>query len=533
MLSPLFKNQVLQIRSLSAFLFIGLAIVSVGWVSFQGTSWLSNSFNSLANNSMSGTVELWKINDGQSQIQLSENLLLNPALSLIQKQRELARIESSQKQIEEAIAAYQSVDRTSNEEEEYRRFKQEFEKWKNSHQEFMQLYSQNAFISGTLQPKGQAASGAGNKIATTTLEALNQQWLTKNIPAAQEMKASLEELLETNTEFVRAANKATVAKVERVKFWVIGGLVIGLIITIGLGVYFSQMVAKPLSSKLTKVIKKVQDTSLQVTTSVTEIAASSRELEATFTEQVASTNQVGNRAQEIASTSKDLVRTMENVMNMSQATAGSAVNSQQDLQSMKSTMTQLAKATTGISSKLDLIREKANNISTVVTTITKVADQTNLLSLNAAIEAEKAGEYGQGFSVVSREIRRLADQTAVATLEIDGMVKEMQSAVASGVMEMDKFTNEVERGAEDIRRIGAQIAQMIKKVQSLTPHFEIVNQGMEQQSYSAEQISESMMQLGEASTQTADALREINIVLDRLNETAGHLSKEMGHFQVG
>src|SRR5207302_1442110 len=81
-----------------------------------------------------------------------------------------------------------------------------------------------------------------------------------------------------------------------------------------------------------------------------------------------------------------------------------------------------------ITGKLAVLNEKTTNINSVVTTITKVADQTNLLSLNAAIEAEKAGEYGLGFAVVAMEIRRLADQTAVATYDIEKMVKEMQSA---------------------------------------------------------------------------------------------------------
>src|SRR4030065_492004 len=98
------------------------------------------------------------------------------------------------------------------------------------------------------------------------------------------------------------------------------------------------------------------------------------------------------------------------------------------------TMKHIVEAAGSISSKFEVLNEKANNINTVVTTITKVADQTNLLSLNAAIEAEKAGEYGFGFSVVAKEIRRLADQTAVATLDIEQMVKEMRSAVSAGGM---------------------------------------------------------------------------------------------------
>src|SRR6201999_4020148 len=110
--------------------------------------------------------------------------------------------------------------------------------------------------------------------------------------------------------------------------------------------------------------------------------------------------------------------------------------------------------------KLTVLSEKAGNINQVVTTITKVADQTNLLSLNAAIEAEKAGEYGRGFAVVATEIRRLADQTAVATYDIEQMVKEIQSAVATGVMGMDKFSQEVRRGVGEVQQVSWQPAQI-------------------------------------------------------------------------
>jgi methyl-accepting chemotaxis protein WspA len=92
-----------------------------------------------------------------------------------------------------------------------------------------------------------------------------------------------------------------------------------------------------------------------------------------------------------------------------------------------------------------------------------VADQTNLLSLNAAIEAANAGEYGHGFSVVAQEIRRLADQTAVATLDIEQMVTEMQAAVTGGVTEMEQFTRQVGHGVDAVQRVSAQLGQIIEK----------------------------------------------------------------------
>lgn len=289
---------------------------------------------------------------------------------------------------------------------------------------------------------------------------------------------------------------------------------------------------RTMTNNLNSLISQVQHSGIQITTSTTQIAASGKELEAAVTQQVASTNEVVATAQNIANNSEELVKTMDEVTNLSQSTAIATRGGQKDLIQMQTTIRKLAESTRSISSKLGIISEKANNINSIVTTITKVADQTNLLSLNAAIEAEKAGEYGLGFSVVAREIRRLADQTAVATLDIESMVKEMQSAVSAGVMEMDKFSKEVTRSVEDVGKISQQLGDIIEQVQSLTPRFEIVSQGMESQSHSAQQISESMLQLREASLQTADALRETNTALEQLNDAAQNLREETSRFKV-
>jgi methyl-accepting chemotaxis protein WspA len=287
-----------------------------------------------------------------------------------------------------------------------------------------------------------------------------------------------------------------------------------------------------MTQNLNGLVRQVQQSGIQVTTSSTQIAASGKQLEATMTEQVASTTQVVVTAKEIAATASELAKTMEAVVATAQATTTAADNGQQGLQQMETTMRQLAMSTTSISAKLGTMSEKANNINTVVTTITKVADQTNLLSLNAAIEAEKAGEYGLGFAVVAREIRRLADQTAVATLDIEQMVKEMQSAVSTGVMEMDKFTREMASGVVEVGNIGSQVAAVIEQVQALTPQFTQVNEGMEMQSLGAQQISEAMMQLGEASRQTATSLSETNTAIAQLTGTAQGLRQEISRFKV-
>ncbi len=288
-----------------------------------------------------------------------------------------------------------------------------------------------------------------------------------------------------------------------------------------------------LTNNLTSLILQIQQSGIKITSSATQIAASGKQLEATMTEQAASTNEMAATVKEIAASSGQLVKTMDEVEYTSAATAQGTGESQQDLIHMEKTMRMLAEATNTISSKLGTISDKANSINSIVTTITKVADQTNLLSLNAAIEAEKAGEYGTGFAVVAREIRRLADQTAVATLDIETMVKEMQGAVTTGVMEMDKFTKDVERGVDDVRNIGGKLESIIGQVQTLNPRFKQVSSSMEGQSEGAQQISQGMMQLSEASSQTTQSLREINSGIRELNETAQGLRQRISGYKVG
>jgi methyl-accepting chemotaxis protein len=288
-----------------------------------------------------------------------------------------------------------------------------------------------------------------------------------------------------------------------------------------------------ITQSVNQLISRMQQSGIQVTSSSTQIAASGKQLEAMMTEQLASTNEVTASAQEIANTAGDLVHTMEQVAQQAYLVTEAANEGQRNLQQTEITMNQLINATTSISAKLGLISEKTNGINGVVTTITKVADQTNLLSLNAAIEAEKAGEYGRGFAVVAREIRRLADQTAVATLDIEHMVKDMQSAVANGVMEMDKFTQEVGQGVDNIRDINHQTVGVIDQVQSLIPQFQVVSQGIDNQAQGAQQIREAMEQLSDVSQQTALALRDTNHALEQLNEASQRLQNAGEFSPVG
>ncbi len=579
------KNLSLQTRLTSAFVLMGLIVFIVAIVGWSSTSLMNHYFTTFSNNALPSVSALWAINEGQTQIQSAERLLFDPEITEIERQQAITQISEGWQQIESGTKKYEATPSIAESEKElYQQFQRGLADWKLAHehlleleQQFHQLNIRNPWkqqVELLAQGKENSPEMRAVKTALALRTQMDSEGSAREEPLFQATDEDAAKILGLYEKAADETRKQADQSLSRSIFWVLLGVVIGPLTAITFGIFFSRTIARPLGAKIAKVvdvaehisagdltnqveessssdeigklqnafhimtqnlknlIRQVQQSGIQVNISSTKLAASGKQLEATIAEQVASTNEVAATAKEIAVTSEELVKTMEGVVNVSQATAKSAVGSQRSLESMELAMQQLADATNSISTRLEVISEKAGSINNVVVTITKVADQTNLLSLNAAIEAEKAGEYGVGFAVVAREIRRLADQTAVATLDIEQIVKEMHTSVSTGVMEMDKFTKEVEQGVKTVGAIGRELGQIIEEVQALTPRFATVNQGMEAQAQGAQQISEAMAQLSETSMQTAGSLREINSAIEQLNQASHGLQQEISHFKV-
>jgi methyl-accepting chemotaxis protein WspA len=284
--------------------------------------------------------------------------------------------------------------------------------------------------------------------------------------------------------------------------------------------------------KIHGIVSKARESSLQLLSAASQIAATARNQEQTVNNLSASTTQVAASVREVSATSKDLSGTMNEVSETASHAADLATRGRDNTTKMATEMKQLVESTQSVSTKLGMIREKADSINAVVTTITKVADQTNLLSINAAIEAEKAGEYGRGFLVVAREIRRLADQTAVATLDIETMVRQMQDAVGAGVMQMDKFADEVRSGVAQVTKINQMTWEIINEVQSLSSRFQLVNEGMRNQTAGAQQINDAMGQIADATRRSAQSIKEFESATATLRASVEGLNQEISQFKT-
>ena len=289
---------------------------------------------------------------------------------------------------------------------------------------------------------------------------------------------------------------------------------------------------KRMTQSLSSLIYRVKQSSISLMSTATQISATSMQQEATVNNLSSSTAEIAAAVREISATSQELGSTLQEINTAAVRASGLAERGRDGLSQMDATMRRLSGSTGSISAKLSVIREKASDINSVVTTITKVADQTNLLSVNAAIEAEKAGEYGLGFLVVAREIRRLADQSAVATLDIEQMVRQMHTAVSAGVMEMDKFADEVRGSVSTVTDVNGQLGEIIEEVQRLGGRIESVSEGMSSQAQGAAQISEAMSALTESARQTASSVKEFNSATTSLREAVSGLKDEISLFTV-
>ncbi len=283
---------------------------------------------------------------------------------------------------------------------------------------------------------------------------------------------------------------------------------------------------------LNALVSQVQYSGIQVTSSATEIAATAKEQSATIAQQAATVNEIVSTSTEISATARSLLETMHEVVDVAEETTQFATIGQSDLGKLESTMTHIVEASSAIADKLETLREKATNINTVVTTITKVADQTNLLSLNAAIEAEKAGEHGLGFGVVATEIRRLADQTAVASWDIEQLIKEMQLAVTASVVSVENFSEDVRQSVLEVDQVSSKLTRIIEQVQALTPRFETVHEGMQFQTQGASQIKLAITNLNESAQQTVQSLKHSGAAIDKLNEAAHGLQRGVSKFKI-
>ena len=287
-----------------------------------------------------------------------------------------------------------------------------------------------------------------------------------------------------------------------------------------------------MNAELEGIVSAVRAASARLAATSAQLGATSREQRATVGAFGESTAQIAAAVREIAATEAELLRTIEAVDAGARRTQASASSGRVRLDAVSSTMTRLDDGSRAIADRLEIIAEKAAAISSVVVAISTVADQTNLLSVNAAIEAEKAGDAGLGFLVVAREIRRLADQTAGASLDIARIVGQMQSSVAEGVDEMSRFAGEMRKGTDEVHATASDLGGVIGAIEASYARFSEVRTGMASQAQGVAQIEGAVAQVAAGARQSATAADEFGRVADELAYAVAVLQDAAARFRL-
>ena len=287
-----------------------------------------------------------------------------------------------------------------------------------------------------------------------------------------------------------------------------------------------------MNGDLAGIVGAVRAASTRLAATSAQLAATSREQEAAARTFGGSTAQIASAIREISATGGELLRRVESIDAGANRASDAASAGRRNIDEVATRIGRLDQATGDIDGHLRAIAERAAAINGVVETIAKVADQTNLLSVNAAIEAEKAGDAGLGFLVVAREIRRLADQTAMASLDIERNVKRMQQAVAAGVRGMESFAVEMRTGAASAQGIAADLGEIVGEMESASSGFSEVRGGMASQSEGVAQIEQAVVQVAAGASQTATSVAEFGRVADELAHAVAVLQDAVARFRL-
>lgn len=287
-----------------------------------------------------------------------------------------------------------------------------------------------------------------------------------------------------------------------------------------------------MARSLTRLISALKLRGEDVAERAGRISETSDTLDVIASEEAASTKNAASTGSKILGAAEALNKNARGSAFEVSRTLDIARESGESLRLLKNNYDALTAASENVAGKLAVINGNVEKITGIVTTINEVSRQTNLLSLNASIEAEKAGEFGLGFAVVARQIRRLADKTSVASANIENIVRQMQSSVNSGVMEMDRFGAKMRQSSKIIMETADMLARAVSDIEAIGPQFEGIASGIGELSENARRISATMLELSDSSVRARDRISEFRAAVKSLDAVSVSVLEAVARFKI-
>jgi methyl-accepting chemotaxis protein len=277
----------------------------------------------------------------------------------------------------------------------------------------------------------------------------------------------------------------------------------------------------------------------QVNSSALGVAAAASELHANAQQTAEGANEVVGQAETVAvasaqmfATSSDIARNCHLAADSSGRASASAQSGAEIVRDTVEGMNRIADKVRSSAGVVEQLGTRSDQIGAIVATIEDIADQTNLLALNAAIEAARAGEQGRGFAVVADEVRALAERTTKATREIGTMIKSIQQETRLAVQAMEEGVQEVERGTSGAARSGHALEEILQQINVVTDQINQIATAAEEQTATTQEISDNIQQITGTVQTGARGSQDISAASSQLSRLSADMRGMVGRFQI-
>lgn len=278
------------------------------------------------------------------------------------------------------------------------------------------------------------------------------------------------------------------------------------------------------------VITGAKQIAKRIVNSAMRVNTISKDLETHITTQKDTVSLILPHAKRISQSASNFALSLNDVSRVVALTSNLAISGLKDLNEMKMIMQQMEQGSFNIVQKLSELQLMVDQINGIINTIAKIADQANLLSLNAAIRANKTGPTGLGFSVIAKKIRELADQAAFFTLDIEKSIHQIIAEIALTELFVKEFSAQILAQVNGVTETSNQLTQLIENTQNQTQAFDLVNQGMQKQADRAAQIHGEIYTLTNAVQATTQTVNKFYKEIQYLDYTTSHLETMTNKF---